>query len=472
MEPAEESLSRTDDTESPKPKPSPQQSGGLVQAALAPKMVKKQVQQIQNLMNEVMTEGEHYSNPEWASSPILKKAGAEKISFAFRLSARFETEMERISSKREDLPPGHREYVATCRIFSRSGEYLGMAKGSCSTAEPKYRYRSVDQATSVEPPGAFWDSYDDSMANADFSLLVEALRENDVPIPMGADVGVTKDEKTGGWLISIEGREENSEIEAQYNTCLKMSQKRAYVGAVQQVTAASDIFTQDLDDPDLARQVKEEKGHSQAASSQSRSAGVQGGRQPRGGDGRGQFRSPQRTKNEPESRGSGDNEGRKEKVYGVMLSEKNARHVENARESLRSRPQDVSFHVAAEQILEHYEGAPEPLIEAIKLMISDEKPEEPQPITLPEDTPFRETLIEGGIRGTGQLQETWEHSSLTKIDGIGPKRARRIAEEMGFSEPTGSEQSEGDRASEDNSNPGGSWDEDDPQDEFEGEAPF
>jgi len=455
-------------------------SSGLVQAALAPKMVKRQVQQIQSLMDEVMTEGEHYANPKWASSPILKKAGAEKISFAFRLSARFETEMERISPRREDLPPGHREYVVTCRIFSRSGEYLGMAKGSCSTAEPKYRYRSADRATSVEPPGSFWESYSDSMANADFSLLVEALRENDVPIPQGADVGVTKDDKTGDWLISIEGREENEEIEAQYNTCLKMSQKRAYVGAVQQVTAASDIFTQDLDDPDLARQVKEEKGHSQSPSSrgsspQSRSAGAQSDGGGRGGDGRGRPRSAQDRQREPQSRGSAGGEGQdqKKKVYGVMLSEKNTRHVANARESLRSRPEDVSFNEAAELIFDRFEDAPEPLFEAIRYMIANEKPEEPQSAPLPEDTPFRENLIEAGIRDTAQLEEALEEDRLVEtVNGVGPTRAQKIAEEMGFSEPTGSEQSETEDSSDGGSGNGGSWEEGDPQDEFEGEPPF
>jgi uncharacterized membrane protein YgcG len=459
-------------------------------------MVKRQVQQIQSLMDEVMTEGEHYANPKWASSPILKKAGAEKISFAFRLSARFETEMERISPRREDLPPGHREYIVTCRIFSRSGEYLGMAKGSCSTAEPKYRYRSADRATSVEPPGSFWESYSDSMANADFSLLVEALRENDVSIPPGADVGVTKDDKTGDWLISIEGREENEEIEAQYNTCLKMAKKRAYVGAVQQVTAASDIFTQDLDDPDLARQMKEEKGHpqnsssqgssSQGSSSQSRSGGAQpdGGR--RGGDGRGRPRSAQDRQREPQSRGSAgkgssskgtpSDEGPpgKEKMYGVMLSEKNARHVANARESLGSRPQDVSFNEAAELIFDRFEDAPEPLFEAIRYMIADEKPEEGQkPAALPEDTPFREKLIEAGIRDTAQLEEALEEDRLVEtVNGVGPTRAQKIAEEMGFSEPTGSEQSETEDSSDGGSGNGGSWEEGDPQDEFEGEPPF
>ena len=484
MEPTDESLTRTDDEPPSKddtyPSSTPAgQTGGLVQAALAPKMVKKQVQQIQSLMEEVMTEGEHYSNPEWASSPILKKAGAEKISFAFRLSAEFDIEMRRISQERADLPPGHREYIATCRIYSKSGQYLGMAKGSCSTAEPKYRYRKVSRMTDFSPPQEFWNSYSDSMANADFSILRKRLLEEGEDIPPDASVGCDKDDQTGNWHITIEGKDENDEIEAQYNTCLKMSQKRAHVGTVQQVTAASDIFTQDLDDPDLARQVKEEKGASQGSRSQSRSQASQTDESPRGGDGRGRPRSPAQRQREPQSKGSTGSEGQVEmvEVYGVTLKKKNAQHVQAARESLQSRPSNVTFDVAADELRDYYGDAPQPLQEAIGYMIADERPErEPsngkdadqQAVTLPEDTPFREKLVAAGITGTSQLEEMWAEGSLAEsVDGVGPKRAERIAEEMGFFG-----QSEAEHTSEGGSGNSDSWDEDDPQDEFEGEPPF
>lgn len=487
MENTEEALAKTDT----RPK-----TGGLVQAALDPEAVQQQVQQIQGLMDKVMTEGEHYDDPKWASSPILKKAGAEKISFAFRLNAEFDVEVERLSEHRDDLPPGHREYWATCRIHSRTGEYLGMAKGSCSTAEPKYRYRKSDKLTDFAPPSEFWNSYEDSMANADFSILRDKLMEEGEDFPPDADIGVSKDDTTGNWYISIEGRVENPELEAQYNTCLKMAQKRAYVGAIQQVTAASDIFTQDLDDPDPAKQVREEKD----AGSQSRSQGSQSKQGRRGGNAQARGRSRQQPQNRPQGGTSGGNASR-EKVnkYGVDLKPANAKHVDTARESLRSRPNNVSFDAAAEQIQDHYASAPEPLKEAIGYMIVDEKPEEPQSgggfenqeqdleiegepseqsdaphpeendavtVTLPEDLSFREKLVSAGVVNTAEVEQLWDDGTLSdSVPGVGPKRAKKIAEELGFTGQSEAENVEPDEG-------GDTWEEGDPQDEFEEDPPF
>ena len=44
------------------------------------------------------------------------------------------------------------------------------------------------------------------------------------------------------------GKAENPDIADTYNTVLKMAKKRAHVDAIITVTAASDIFTQDVED--------------------------------------------------------------------------------------------------------------------------------------------------------------------------------------------------------------------------------
>src|SRR3990167_6787645 len=82
----------------------------------------------------------------------------------------------------------------------------------------------------------------------------------------------SKAEYGGGWLCygkkggcgakwpdgagDIEGqsveRVANEDLADQYNTVLKMANKRSLVAAVLNVTAASDIFTQDLEDSDVA----------------------------------------------------------------------------------------------------------------------------------------------------------------------------------------------------------------------------
>ncbi len=47
------------------------------------------------------------------------------------------------------------------------------------------------------------------------------------------------------------GRKENPDIADTYNTVLKMAKKRAFVDASLTATAASDIFTQDVEDMDI-----------------------------------------------------------------------------------------------------------------------------------------------------------------------------------------------------------------------------
>lgn len=87
---------------------------------------------------------------------------------------------------RTDYDGGHREYEITCKLTSRdTGEVMGYGVGTCTTLESRYRYR---KGREVENPA---DSY---------------------------------------------------------NTVMKMAKKRAFVDAVKSTTAASDIFTQDVED--------------------------------------------------------------------------------------------------------------------------------------------------------------------------------------------------------------------------------
>jgi hypothetical protein len=147
-----------------------------------------QVQLIQRIMQGVMQEGEHYGViPGTKGKPTLLKAGAEKLSMTFRLVPEYRIE-------RTDYEGGHREYVVTCRLtHAPTGTFQGEGVGSCSTMEKKYRYRN---------------------------------------------------EWTNGKKTQIE----NPDIADNYNTVLKMAKKRAHVDAILTSVAASDFFTQDLED--------------------------------------------------------------------------------------------------------------------------------------------------------------------------------------------------------------------------------
>lgn len=150
--------------------------------------VRQQVNQLQYLMQQVLKQGEHYGVvPGTKGKPSLFQPGAEKICLMFKLVPRYRIE-------KTQLPGGHREVEVTCTLYQRGSEIVeGEGIGSCSTMERKYRYRSK-------------------------------------------------------WNDGVKTTEENPDIADTYNTVLKMAKKRALVDAVKSTTAASDIFTQDVED--------------------------------------------------------------------------------------------------------------------------------------------------------------------------------------------------------------------------------
>lgn len=146
--------------------------------------MRAQVQLIQGIMQAVMQENEHYG-----AIPGTRGKPTLLKAGAEKLSHVFRLVPE-YKIDRIDLPDLHREYIVTCRlIHATSGTFQGEGVGSCSTMEKKYRYRKVNGRS-----------------------------------------------------------EENTDIADTYNTVLKMAKKRAHVDAILTATAASDIFTQDLED--------------------------------------------------------------------------------------------------------------------------------------------------------------------------------------------------------------------------------
>lgn len=190
--------------------------------------LREQVNLIQHVMKEVMQDGEHYGVIPGTKKPTLLKAGAEKLCLVFRLDPQYETT--------ERTEGTHLTVVSKCTLFHiPTGKRLGSGMGSCSTRESKYAYR---QASKKCP-----------RCNGEFIIK-------------------GKDEYGGGWLCFVKkggcgatfkdgdkeiegqasGRVPNEDVADQYNTILKMSNKRSLVAAVLNVTAASDIFTQDLEE--------------------------------------------------------------------------------------------------------------------------------------------------------------------------------------------------------------------------------
>lgn len=204
--------------------------------ALSCHALREQVNLIQQVMREVMKPGEHYGKiPGCGDKPALLKPGAEKLGFTFRLAPSF-------SVTKTELEGGHREIAVTCRLTSiQSGAFIGEGVGSCSTMESKYRWRGGSRLcpecgkpaikkskfpprnAPQEPPGYYCFAKVGG-CGANFNHDDERITSQS------------------------EERQENPDLADQYNTVLKMAKKRAHVDAILTATAASDIFTQDIED--------------------------------------------------------------------------------------------------------------------------------------------------------------------------------------------------------------------------------
>ncbi len=199
--------------------------GGQV-VPLTVEALKSQVNLIQHVMKEVMHEGDHYGVVPGTEKPTLLKAGAEKLCMVFHLRALYPS-VERI-----DLPNGHREQIVTCSLVSPAGEVIANGLGSCSTMESKYRYRNV----------ADYDVLDDEIPVDSKERKAEYRKQG---------FGMKKVEGIWRWVKYKDAqRQENPDIADVYNTVLKMAAKRALTAATLNATAASDIFTQDMEEAD------------------------------------------------------------------------------------------------------------------------------------------------------------------------------------------------------------------------------
>ena len=200
-------------------------------APLTVQQVLLHVSLIQQIMAAAMKEGEHFGRiPGCGDKPTLLKPGAEKLCLTFRLAPTYEV-LER------QLEGGHREYRVTATLTSiMTHANIGQGVGSCTTLENKYRFRAgVAEPTDKPVPRAYWDLRQEDPAKA--QLLIGGK-------------GFTPKKVDGqGWMIAKGGEKVEYDNPADHhNTVLKMAKKRALVDAVLTSTAASDIFTQDLED--------------------------------------------------------------------------------------------------------------------------------------------------------------------------------------------------------------------------------
>jgi len=172
-------------------------------------VIKAQLGALHELMSSVLKEGVDYGTIPGVKKPSLWKPGAEKICTMFRLDPQYEV-LHRI------IEPDFILYDVKCTLYSTvSGNRLGSGVGSCNSSEEKYHWR---RAVSL-------NEYD--------LTAVSRRREKE------------KMKKGGGTYIEKQVRTSPFDF---LNTIEKMAAKRAKIAATLDVTNASAIFTQDVED--------------------------------------------------------------------------------------------------------------------------------------------------------------------------------------------------------------------------------
>jgi hypothetical protein len=142
----------------------------------------------------------------------LFKAGAERILQLYSLTAI--THVDAVIEDFDKTPPLIHYRVRVQVIKRGSGEVMGEGLGTCNSLETKYRYRTEwwKDRKSAPPDGEGWER------------------------------------QQGKWGAGYKRKMLNPETADLANTILKIAKKRALVDAALTVGAASEFFTQDLDD--------------------------------------------------------------------------------------------------------------------------------------------------------------------------------------------------------------------------------
>lgn len=170
--------------------------------------IQAQVNTIQHVMNQVMKKDVHYGIIPGTKTPSLFKPGAEKIMATFRLSA--DPEVSDMSDSDQI------RYQVKVRLVSSGGVFVGAGIGECSSNEEKYKWRRA-------------------ICDEEFEECSPDRR---------------REKWTKGWQNKPNYKQKQIRTEPAdlANTILKMAKKRALIDAVLTCTAASDCFTQDIED--------------------------------------------------------------------------------------------------------------------------------------------------------------------------------------------------------------------------------
>lgn len=173
--------------------------------------VLQHTQLIQQVLKEVMKEGIHFGVIPGTDKPTLLQAGADVLAMTFRISHELES---------EDLStPDVVRYRVKCRGRHQvSGIVLGEGVGECSGAEEKYRWRRA----------VCDEEFDEAPATHKRIKFARSGRGQNATVYRNKQVRTDPADAA--------------------NTVLKMAVKRAKIAMILNVTGASAVFGQDLED--------------------------------------------------------------------------------------------------------------------------------------------------------------------------------------------------------------------------------
>lgn len=184
--------------------------------------IRERVNLVQEVMRGIMKVNTHYGTIPGTPKPTLYKPGAEVLCVTFRIAQKYEI---------IDLSD---EFTARFRVtcvgrHQVSDIVLGEGVGECSSAEEKYKWRAA-------------------VCAEEFDLTPERMRRV----------------KFAKWKGNVEKKiQVRTEAADLSNTVLKMACKRAMIAMTLNVTAASDIFTQDIED--LPEELRPDEPYEQQA---------------------------------------------------------------------------------------------------------------------------------------------------------------------------------------------------------------
>lgn len=170
--------------------------------------MREHVNRIQQVMEAVMKDGTHFGKIPGTDKPTLLKPGAEVLCATFHIAPSFRVD----DLSTEDAI---RYRVVCVGVHQGSGVVLGEGLGECSSNEEKYKWRKASDKE--------WAAAPDNRRRIKYGFNRAERREYEI-------------------------KQVRAEVADVANTILKMAAKRAQVAMTLNVTAASDIFAQDIED--------------------------------------------------------------------------------------------------------------------------------------------------------------------------------------------------------------------------------